>query len=100
MGMNSPLLGRAERSTPEARRGHAVWRAGVDGESASRAIIVVAHDEASCEGLRRPGLIETESQTQRGDPNGASAHVLMEMEGGLERPIVGIVERCVDLKGS
>lgn len=44
MGMTALLLGRAERSTPEARRGHAVWRAGVDGESASRAIIAIAHD--------------------------------------------------------
>jgi hypothetical protein len=33
------LLGRAERSTPEARRGHAVWRAGIDGERARRATI-------------------------------------------------------------
>jgi hypothetical protein len=47
MGMTALLLGRAERSPPKAPEGHAVWRAGVDGERARRAIIVVAHDGAS-----------------------------------------------------
>ena len=37
---------------------------------------------------------------QRGDPNGAPAHVLMEQADRLERPIVGIVGRCVDVKGA
>jgi hypothetical protein len=34
LGMTVPLLGRAERSIPEARRG-APWARGIDGESAS-----------------------------------------------------------------
>src|ERR1700758_3505628 len=37
---DSHLLGRAERSTPEARRG-APWARGVDGESADRAIMAM-----------------------------------------------------------
>jgi hypothetical protein len=50
MGMAALLLGGAERSTPEARRGHAFWRAGVEGESADQARIVFAHDEAPSRG--------------------------------------------------
>ena len=53
MGMTAPLLGRAERSTPEARRGHAVWRAGVDGESADQAIMVLPTMRRPCEGAVR-----------------------------------------------
>jgi hypothetical protein len=52
MGMAALLLvlGGAERSPPEARRGHAFWRAGVEGESADQARIVFAHDEAPSRG--------------------------------------------------
>jgi hypothetical protein len=47
MGMTALLLGRAERSTPEARRGHAFWRAGVDGESADQVIIALPNEASS-----------------------------------------------------
>ena len=40
LGMAGQLLGRAEQSTPEARKGRALAR-GVDGERACRAIIAV-----------------------------------------------------------
>jgi hypothetical protein len=48
------------------------------------------------EGLRQPVLVEAEAQKQRGDPKGP---LLMEKAGGLERPIVGILGRCAELKG-
>jgi hypothetical protein len=47
MGMTALLLGGAERSTPEARRGHAFWRAGVDGESADQAIVALPNEASS-----------------------------------------------------
>jgi hypothetical protein len=43
LGMRRPLLGRAERSIPRSpAKGARLWRAGVDGESARRAIMAKA----------------------------------------------------------
>ena len=55
-GMTVLLLGRAERSTPEAEGGTPFGVPGVDGESASRAIIVVAHEGPPHEERRRRAL--------------------------------------------
>jgi hypothetical protein len=55
---------------PEARRRHAVWRAGVDGESASRAIIVIARDEAPREGGYADRALQMLTAKAEGAPQG------------------------------
>ena len=96
MGMTALLLGGDERSTPEARRGHAFWRAGVDGESADQAIIALPN-EASSRGGR--ALVFGLKHKSKGGPSEGPPATGECLSFRLEGQIVRVVGTCVELKG-
>jgi len=94
MGMTALLLGGAERSTPEARRGHAFWRAGVDGESADQAIVALPNEASSGSVPWVFGKHKSKGGPSEGPP--ATGECL---SFRLEGQIVRVVGTCVELKG-